>query len=111
MDCGDKIPSSVKECVDTIVSSLTPTDIEYISKNVSRLTHFGVGMHLRNKWGLWKDNPITKDALALYGISHADDVSGLILEWVLCKAKGEEFDPMQFSKACIKHWENCIGSI
>lgn len=42
------------------------------------LYHFGLGMWLRNNWGLWTSSP-----LAVWfnerGIHHPDDMSGIIL--------------------------------
>lgn len=50
---------------------------------------------LRNSWSLWAtDSPIKRDAMEKYKISHADDISGLILEWVYAKVCGVKFDPL-----------------
>jgi hypothetical protein len=40
--------------------------------------HFGLGMFLRNNWGLWSGGPLA-DWFNKHGIRHADDMSGIIL--------------------------------
>ncbi len=41
--------------------------------------HFGVGMWMRNNWGLWGGGPLARHFNDL-GITHADDMSGIILK-------------------------------
>jgi hypothetical protein len=41
-------------------------------------THLELGMWMRNQWGLWRGGPLIKHFNSL-GISHPDDMSGLIL--------------------------------
>ncbi len=40
--------------------------------------HFGLGMGLRNAWGIWGDSRLSKHFNSL-GISHPDDMSSIIL--------------------------------
>lgn len=40
--------------------------------------HFGLGMWMRNNWGLWRDGPLAKYFHQL-GVYHPDDMSGIIL--------------------------------
>lgn len=41
-------------------------------------SHFGLGMWLRNNWGLWKGGELAKHFNSI-GIYHPDDMSGIIL--------------------------------
>ncbi len=52
--------------------------------------HFGAGMGIRNAWGLWGDSPLAKHMRDL-GFTHADDMSGVILETLWCKRHGMPF--------------------
>jgi hypothetical protein len=47
-------------------------------KNLVEL-HFGLGMQIRNEWGLWHDSPIVKQFRA-NGIFLADDMSALVID-------------------------------
>ncbi len=40
--------------------------------------HFGVGMWMRNNWGLWGGGPLGRHFNEL-GITHPDDMSGIVL--------------------------------
>ena len=42
-------------------------------------THLGIGMYLRNEWGLWKNSELRK-YFRRRGIFHPDDMSGEILK-------------------------------
>lgn len=102
----DKVPSSIEQAVDMIVDTLDDEDRETIKNmNSSSSVHHFVGRFLRNSWSLWKnDTPLKRDAVATYGIAHADDISGLILEWVWCRVRGVEFDPHAHAATYHKHW-------
>jgi hypothetical protein len=52
---------------------LTMTEDEFISNS-----HFGLGMWIRNNWGLWRGGKLAKD-FNRKGIFHPDDMSGIIL--------------------------------
>lgn len=49
------------------------TENEFLSN-----THFGLGMWIRNNWGLWKGWELAKYFNSI-GIYHPDDMSGIIL--------------------------------
>jgi len=40
--------------------------------------HFGLGLWMRNQWGLWRGGPLTKYFCQL-GVYHPDDMSSIIL--------------------------------
>lgn len=51
--------------------------------------HFGLGMGLRNRWGLWGDSPMARYMKSL-GFTHPDEMSSMILETFWCKRHGKE---------------------
>ncbi|MCE2996842.1 MAG: DUF6794 domain-containing protein [Cyclobacteriaceae bacterium] len=52
---------------------LAMTEREFIANS-----HFGLGMWMRNNWGLWKGGVLAKHFNSM-GIYHPDDMSGIIL--------------------------------
>lgn len=52
--------------------------------------HFGLGMGMRNEWGLWGGGPLAQHMNKL-GFHHPDDMSGVILETFWCKRHNKDF--------------------
>lgn len=52
--------------------------------------HFGLGMGLRNSWGLWGAGPLAKHMNKI-GFHHPDDMSGVILRTFWCKRHEKDF--------------------
>ena len=42
------------------------------------MCHFGIGMWIRNNWGLWKEEGPLYEYFKSIGINHPDDMSGII---------------------------------
>ena len=92
----DIVPSTVEKAVDLIVDALAEEDINYIKQHSSESIHLTIGQYIRNSWSLWyQDTPLKRDAVHTYKIAHADDISGLIFEWVWHKVLEKEFDPIK----------------
>ena len=90
----------LKDAVDHKI--LLPEDLVDSEKLVSQL-HFGTGMAMRNAWGLWKENELTKEFNSR-GIFHADDMSSLIMLAAIQKYKEEPFDFDEEAKKLWKYW-------
>lgn len=103
---SDTVPSTVEGAVDAIVAGLEPEEEKFIVESASSACiHHTVGRGLRNGWSLWApDSPLKRDAVETYGIAHADDISGLIIEWVWSKVWEIPFDPMEHVKSYHEHW-------
>lgn len=102
----DIVPSTIEEAVNMIVGDLSEEDRKLIEKNPPESSHFFGGMRMRNNWSLWEqETPIKRDAVEKYKIAHADDLSGLIMEWVWAKAQGKEFDPQKHCQRYHEHWK------
>jgi len=89
-----RIPESLDEAVDIIVSSTSPEVIEkyktLTEKEILSGSHHSLGMSIRNNWHLWweeshtydewpKEKPKLVEEFNALGIYHADDMSGIIL--------------------------------
>lgn len=73
-DLGEAILQLEKMHHDTTKQKiLGMTEREFIGNS-----HFGLGMWMRNNWGLWKGGELAKHFNSI-GIYHPDDMSGIIL--------------------------------
>lgn len=75
------IPKDLDDCFRELDRLLRPDDIEKIKKGEIKAIemHMGLGMGLRNQWGLWGGSHLAKYFNQM-GIFHPDDMSGIILE-------------------------------
>jgi hypothetical protein len=103
-----KIPNTLNDAINKLYSNLTEKDIKFIKENNhSSIHHFG-GMQMRNDWNLWdKEAGINKDVQQRFGLSHGDDVSGLIFSGLWEKVKGNDVDKALQTVAdkYKKHWQ------
>jgi hypothetical protein len=67
--------------------------------------HFGLGMQLRNSWGLWKGSPLWQYMHEL-GFTHPDDMSGVILETFWCKRHGKDFRLKKRAEYYAAYWKS-----
>lgn len=99
-------PQTIRELVVYLCSQLRKEGRDYILANDSSSIHFSAGMSLRNDFGLWnKESPLVQDAIKTYGIAHADDISGLVYDWVWAIIRSEEFNPLLCVERFHKHWK------
>jgi hypothetical protein len=67
-------------------------DIKNIPKNkLTSMTHHYLGRTIRNDWKMWDNGRINKFFHQL-GITHPDDMSGIIIESFHCKLNKKPFD-------------------
>ncbi len=79
---GVYIPENLEDCFAELKRMLHPDLVERMkSAPESDLIqyHFGLGMWIRNQWGLWGESRLEKYFTNL-GLTHADDMSGTILD-------------------------------
>ncbi|GHS89587.1 hypothetical protein FACS1894201_10950 [Bacteroidia bacterium] len=76
-------PANLEEAVIQLTKILPDTtQQEILSMTEEKFlegSHFGLGMWIRNNWGLWRGGKLAKDFNAK-GIFHPDDMSGIILK-------------------------------
>lgn len=76
------IPKTIEECCIALEKNATEEEIEYVKslpKGKMYIFHDNVGRWIRNNWGLWSGSKL-KDYLEELGFTHADDMSGVILD-------------------------------
>ena len=81
---GIFIPKDIDEAVDSLDTMISPEDKRYIADSLSlgafcARCHHGLGMWLRNNWGLWGGSRLQRYFLDR-NIIHPDDMSGVILK-------------------------------
>lgn len=101
------VPLTIEGAVGYLLNSLSEEEIAFIKKEKDHsCIHFGLGMQIRNDWGLWRnDTAIKLDAVEKYGIAHGDDLSSLIFAWLWAKVKNETFDPIVYCQNFHEHWK------
>lgn len=75
------IPKDLDECflvLDTVLSGDVINQIRTSEEDSLYKFHMGLGLWLRNNWGLWSNSRLAK-WFKLQGLFHADDMSGVIL--------------------------------
>ncbi len=66
--------------------------------------HSGLGMGLRNDWGLWRSSPLAQHMRQL-GFSHPDDMSATILETFWCLRHGQPFRLQERAGHYAAYWK------
>ena len=104
----DRVPINLEEALIILKETLEPEDIEEIKNPESTSTqlHFSFGMYLRNEWSLWhKDTVLVEWFNKTYGIKHADDISGVILECLWNDVRGEPRKDKILAERSIEYWK------
>ena len=104
----DFVPSTVEAAVRHIVESISDEERDLIQedRDVGFKVHHTIGRYIRNNWSLWeKGTPLKEDAVHTYGIAHADDISGLIIDWVAALVRADDFDPQVACQRFHAHWK------
>jgi len=105
----DVVPINLEEAIKTIKEGLTPEDLVEIKNPMfdGARVHHTVGMMLRNEWSLWDKNSVLVQWFKKnYGIDHADDVSGLILDCLVRDVQGLPRRDKALAKRYIQHWKD-----
>jgi len=58
---------------------------------LEKAEHFGVGLSIRNTYGLWAENSPIRAEFEKAGVTHPDDMSSLIMETYIRTKKGVPF--------------------
>lgn len=101
----DVVPSNLNQALE-ILDTLEEEDKRNLKEEGHIGVHFSLGWYLRKYWSLWeKDTPLVlwfKEK----EISHADDMSSIILEAYACKLRGTEYDINSHISSIKKHWKS-----
>lgn len=76
------IPKDIKDCI-RVLDSIVPdsTKAQYVAIDEPAFigaSHFGMGLTIRNTWGLWRGSRLS-EYFVKKGVHHLDDMSGIIL--------------------------------
>ena len=81
------IPKNLEDAHQELEKILKPEDIEKMKRGTEKdmsSYHHNLGRWLRNNWGLWKGDRLSKYFNNI-GVHHPDDISGIILDTFWCK--------------------------
>jgi hypothetical protein len=98
-------PKTLDEAIKICLSYMSDEDYDFIERESAMAAHHGFGMAMRNEWGLWHDSPLNQFFKERYGLGHADDMSGLILEGIDAAVKGHDFDVDGLVAKYKAHWK------
>jgi hypothetical protein len=103
------IPKDLDEAIESIKRDLNEESLVKIracktAQEFMGLAHFGIGMGLRNNWGLWGGSRLAK-WFNNNGIFHPDDMSGVILEALWCDLTNNSFSLEQKAAEYQAYWE------
>jgi len=105
---GDKgyMPKNLDECFVQLDAELGPAQIKKLkdgSEEDLALYHLGLGMWMRNSWGLWSNSQLARSFLGL-DIHHSDDMSGIILTSYWRHLHGLPLELDKQAKRYIDYW-------
>ncbi len=102
----DIVPSNLEEALKLLKEALTKNEVKEIKPLDSSELHFTLGMYLRNQWSLWESKSIiVKWFKKTYGVNHADDISGIILECLINDLNELPRKDKEVAAECIAHWK------
>jgi len=88
------IPTNLDDAHQELEKMLSARELERImamtNEDMMIEYHMGLGMGLRNQWGLWRGSRLARYFNEL-DIHNADDMSGIILETFWCKLHDQPF--------------------
>ncbi len=101
------IPKNLDECLEYLDLNVTADEkIDFAlmdERGAICAIHFGAGMSMRNSWGLWGNNDLTRFFNDL-GIYHADDMSSIIYTSFHRKLHGQDLDLVGQINHYIEYW-------
>lgn len=78
----DSVPSSISEALQMFLNALTDEEkktLTEIEEDDICVFHHSWGEDIRNEWSMWKKETPLVNSFKEIGISHADDMSGIVL--------------------------------
>ena len=94
-----------KDIEDGFLTDSTKMEIkQWKEEEFCSNAHFGLGMWMRNNWGLWGGSRLSKYFNEMK-IFHPDDMSSIILTSYHCYLTGNEIKLEEQIKYCKKSWK------
>lgn len=97
-------PTNLEECLTELDNLCIDDDKANIKAGVNNL-HFGLGMYLRNTWGLWARGPLYTYFEEM-GLQHPDDMSAVIIDSYRWYLNGKIFNVKEAVDKYKEYWEN-----
>lgn len=67
-------------------------------ESLEKAEHFGAGLSIRNSYNLWKKNTPVRNEFEKVGVTHPDDMSGIIMETYIREKRGVPFNLHRLTK-------------
>ena len=101
-----KAPQTLREGMERLKKEMKKEDLEtfkMLGEGDAVSMHFGMGMGLRNSWGLWHNSKIAQYLYAR-GITHPDHMSGVIMTSFVNYVQGKEWE-LEIDKKYPEHFK------
>jgi len=92
-----------------LTAALSPEEWATLRQSSPAEFHFSAGTQLRDFWSFWEEMTPLRNSFRKLGLSHPDDLSGYLLEYLCKTARDEPFDSDAYIKKVQNHWINTIG--
>jgi len=102
------IPVDLDDCfayLDTTLDSATLDTLKIWNEEDLGRAHLGMGMWIRNDWGLWRGSRLAK-WFNEQGIWHPDDMSGIILDSYWRHLHNKPIDLESQVKFYVEYWDD-----
>lgn len=106
-----RTPNTIEEAAEMLDEWVGPNEISYIrgpSRPIRQLvgeTHSGFARDVRNGWKLWDRNqPLVKHCRERFKVTHADDISGLVMSAFFGRVRGEKVDLETIAEDYRENW-------
>ena len=105
---GFLIPGDINEAIAELHRMLPAEFVKTMREGTEDdmiIHHFGLGMWLRNNWGLWRGS-ILQTYFAGLGLDHPDDMSGVILDSFWRSLNGKPLDLEAQVEHYVTYWKH-----
>jgi hypothetical protein len=105
-DCAPATYAAALDCLDKFLPERNQAALA--APNGTIEAHFGLGMFLRNNWGLWRGGRLY-EAMKAMGFTHPDDMSGAILDGFAARERGEPYQAVPPDPAVLQaQWDQAV---
>ena len=73
------IPKDLDDAINTLIDELPKNDLKEVRYLDIAELHHTLGRSIRNRWELWQKSHLAKWFEDTYGLTHADDMSSIII--------------------------------
>lgn len=102
----EKTPETWQKAVLAVCSNLSTEELKELREHGYCAFHPSVGRQIRNEWGLWDSkSPLHKSFKEEFGLTHADDMSGILLQAAHALASGKDMEFHKWAEEYLAYWE------